>query len=44
LICDPYEEEKEEKPHECKQKLIRDAKYESFPLGRYINREGVIEY
>ncbi len=40
LICDSY---KGEKPQECKQKLIRDAKYESFPLGRYINREGIIE-
>jgi len=40
LICDSY---KQEKPYQCKQISIRRAKYDSFPIGRYIYRNGIIE-
>ena len=40
LICDYY---REEKPIECRLKALREAKYESFPFNRYLNKNGIIE-
>ena len=40
LICDEYTANR---PAPCRQKALRDAKYESYSFNRYISKDGIIE-